>query len=429
MTDNTEEQKQGTTFVLIPGEVAFNKKLNQTDGYVFWIIKTLDSTEKHCWAGNDYIAKKLNVSTTTISTSISKLKKEGYIKQINFDGRKRILAIDNNYHEKYRYLVEKYNSDEISLKENLKADFKKTLRQPLRKLKTDNNINKDSNKTIINDSISETSFAQDIIPDNENDIQKEILPVKTKNIRERLTAEKLIKYWSDLGYTTNHLKNTKTKIYEKMIKKLIALQKGTFKNIGPFDPDWITKNKIPENWFAKAWTYPELQNGLLLASRYSLDDYWVNDKTFWKSLDNILYHTPRINNQMQPGNCWLFAAMKNPPTSNKQKFQKIPFEKTVDKLLQNPKWPKGNYDKYKLGSGIKELKEFSDNLVRDEYNKSHQYFGTLPSLLKEYIDWMYEQDWITINESILGVNNKVFKKFIEFQSNDIGIQIKSKGWK
>ena len=34
-----------------------------------------------------------------------------------------------------------------------------------------------------------------------------------------------------------------------------------------------------------------------------------------------------------------------------------------------------------------------------------------------------------LNENIIGTENKVFRKFIEAQEKDIGIKIKSKGWK
>ena len=419
------EQKQGITFVNIPGEVAFNKKLNQTDGFVFWMVKTLDTSENHCWASNDFIAKKLNVSTTTISTSISKLKEQGYIKQISFDGRKRILAIDNSYHEKYRYLIEKYNTDEKSLKGNLKAAFKETYKQPLKKLKAYNNKDNNKEEIIINDNISGSRSAHDS-SDNQSDNQ----PVKINNSREKLLAERLINYWSNLGYTTNHSKKPDTKLYQSMIKKLICLQKGTFKNLASFDPDWISKKEIPEIWFTQAWTYNELKDGLILASRYAQEGYWPEDKSFYRSLDNILLSIPYIHKQKQPGVSWLFTAIKNPPISIKQTFQKIPFEATVNKLIKNPIWPKDcQLDKFKLGVGLKELDNFSKKLIRDSYNKSHQYFGTLALLLKEYLAWIDENDWIEINQGIIGANNGVFRKFIEAQSKEIGIQIKSKGWK
>ena len=53
--------------------------------------------EKHCWASNKYIADFLDVSTTTVSTSISRLKEEGYIEiiegEISYGSPKKTFAL------------------------------------------------------------------------------------------------------------------------------------------------------------------------------------------------------------------------------------------------------------------------------------------------------------------------------------------------
>ncbi len=45
-----------------------------------------------CFASNAHFAKVLGLKTDTITRIISKLKKDGFLKQISFDGRKRTLA-------------------------------------------------------------------------------------------------------------------------------------------------------------------------------------------------------------------------------------------------------------------------------------------------------------------------------------------------
>ena len=416
MTENNyplsnEKQKQGITYIKIPGEVAFNKKLNQIDGFVFWIIESLDCTDKHCWVGNEFIAKKLNVSNQTISNSISKLKKHEYLTQISFDGRKRILKINNNYHEKYRYLIEEYNAEnENSLKGSLYAAYKESYKQPIKNLITDNNKDNNIDNTIIND--------------------RNRFETKSKNNIQILSAIKLITFWISLGHTTKHdIKNKNNKSYQQMIKYLVDLQLGKFAVGRKFDPEWIKKENIPETWFTKAWTHQELKEGLKEASKYSLEGYWpTKDKANFKSLSYILYNDWGQNNRS-----WLLTAMKNPPKKESELYTKIPLEETVNKLITNPIWPKDyKFDKYKLGVGLKELKFFADNLIRDPYNKCHQYFGSLALLLKEYLAWIDEdkQDWIDdMNQSIIGTGNGVFRKFIEAQSDELGIEIKSKGWK
>ena len=416
------EQKQGIIFVQIPTEVAFNKNLNQTDGFVFWMIESLDSTKEHCWASNDYISKKLNVHSQTVSNSITKLKKYKYIEQISFNGRKRILKINNNYKKIYRYILEEYNS---SISRSAYAAYNDRLMLPKPNLIVDNNIDNNIDKANINISISDSRIAQDknsLVKNN----QTENPLVKKCNIKEQI-AVRLIRYWSSFEYTANHEKNPNSKTYQKMIKKLVALQKGTFDKIGPFDSDWIIKNNIPEKWFTQAWTFQELKTGLDLALRYSQDDYWPADKKYFKSLDSILYSIPY---KKEKGASWLFNAMQNPPQTTKKTFQKIPLEQTVNKLIKNPIWPKNyEFNKYHLGKGLEQIKNFADNLIRDPYDRCHLYFGSLHLLLKEYLSWIDENDWIDINENIIGTENKVFRKFIEAQEKDIGIEIKSKGWK
>ncbi len=121
--------------------------------------------------------------------------------------------------------------------------------------------------------------------------------------------------------------------------------------------------------------------------------------------------------------------LNNFKSNNNQSTFKNPLPETTEKIMKMDIWPKGHeFDEQRLARGLVELKEFSDNLIRDEYGKRHRYYGTLDLLTKEYTDWMYRQDWIDINEGIIGTKNGVFKKFIEAQEKEIGIKIKSKGW-
>lgn len=44
-----------------------------------------------CYAGNEYLANCLGMATTTIAKYISRLRKAGYIEQVSFDGRVRVI--------------------------------------------------------------------------------------------------------------------------------------------------------------------------------------------------------------------------------------------------------------------------------------------------------------------------------------------------
>ena len=121
--------------IWIPKDIYLNKDLSWTDKILVIEILSLDN-ERGCFASNDYFAEFLGVTKTTISTSISKLKDLGFIEQISFNGRTRIL----------------------------KAVYKKIENLPTRKfkgrlqenLKHNNTISKPSNKT----SIKEKKYIQ-----------------------------------------------------------------------------------------------------------------------------------------------------------------------------------------------------------------------------------------------------------------------------
>jgi len=87
-----QQTKEARQFlgIWIPREIYLNKELNWTDKILVVEINSLDN-ERGCFASNEYFAEFLSVSTTTISTSISKLKNLGLIEQVSFDGRTRIL--------------------------------------------------------------------------------------------------------------------------------------------------------------------------------------------------------------------------------------------------------------------------------------------------------------------------------------------------
>ena len=415
MTEN-KEIEIGLPSIGIPAEVLFNPKLTQSEKILFGFFRNLSKSKRGCWATNEYLGNLTNLGKQTISNSIANLHKFEYISIKRFKNKQgeqeRNIFINSKYQEKYKPLVEitherLYKKIYIPLKENLYTPIKKIINN------NEKDINSISNKkTIIND---RNGFAN----------KSKKIPVKLKRID--LHSLRLIQYWIDLGYTTKHnISKPYNKSCLQMIKYLSDLQKGSFAINRKFNSEWIKKENIPENWFTKAWMPMELRNGLKQASKYALEGYWPeNNKSNFKSLSYILY-----NDFGDKKRSWLFTAMKNPPQTIKESFQKILLESTVNKFIQNPIWPKGyEFDKYRLGKGLTELKEFSDNLIHDRYNRSNEYFGSLAKLLKEYVAWIDEQDWIEIKENIIGIGNKVFRLFIEAQEKELEIKIKSKGWK
>jgi hypothetical protein len=280
------------------------------------------------------------------------------------------------------------------------------------------NNNNNNNNTIINN-CNRFDESDNNNPPGNNQENKTLR--KYQNSFE-IYSLKLIQFWSSFSQTSKHnYKKPYNKTCSQIIKDLTGLQKGTFSNNKQFDLNWIKQKNIPENWFTKAWTYQELKDGISQASKYALEGYWPNkNKIFFKSLANVIYNPRKCNS-------WLFTAMKHPPQLLEKSQFKNPLPKTTEKVIKMKIWPKNyEFDIPKLARGLVELKTFSDNLVYDKYNKINQHYGSLNKLLKEYFQWIEEQNWIEINENIIGTKNKVFKRFIEAQEKEIGgIKIKS----
>lgn len=90
MEKKQTNEKRQFLGIWIPKDIYLNNDLSWTDKILVIEILSLDN-ERGCFASNDYFAEFLGVTKTTISTSISKLKELGFIEQISFDGRTRIL--------------------------------------------------------------------------------------------------------------------------------------------------------------------------------------------------------------------------------------------------------------------------------------------------------------------------------------------------
>jgi len=85
-----QKDKKNAKGIWLPIEIYLDNNLNWTERILLIEINSLDK-DKGCFASNSYFAQLLNTSETTISISISKLKRLGYIILDSFDGRARTL--------------------------------------------------------------------------------------------------------------------------------------------------------------------------------------------------------------------------------------------------------------------------------------------------------------------------------------------------
>jgi hypothetical protein len=80
------------TGLFIPVEILNNQNLTNSEMLLLaWIDALQCEREGGCYASNSYFAKKLGFKENTISIMITKLKRLGLVKQVSFDGRKRII--------------------------------------------------------------------------------------------------------------------------------------------------------------------------------------------------------------------------------------------------------------------------------------------------------------------------------------------------
>ena len=82
-----EEQKREFTGIWIPKAVLEDDRLTWTERAIFAEI----SCYPECFMSNGFMAQRIGVSTRWIQQAIAKLKALGYIHQVRYDGRRRIL--------------------------------------------------------------------------------------------------------------------------------------------------------------------------------------------------------------------------------------------------------------------------------------------------------------------------------------------------
>ena len=61
--------------IILDDSIVKSNLISSTDKLVYGIIKALSNNLGYCYASNDYISKKVNLSKRTISKSISNLRK------------------------------------------------------------------------------------------------------------------------------------------------------------------------------------------------------------------------------------------------------------------------------------------------------------------------------------------------------------------
>ncbi len=81
--------------IILDDSIVKSNSINSTDKLVYGVIKALSNNKGYCYASNDYISKKVNLSKRTISKSISNLRKANYIRVETINYQRNIYLTNN----------------------------------------------------------------------------------------------------------------------------------------------------------------------------------------------------------------------------------------------------------------------------------------------------------------------------------------------
>ena len=82
--------------IVLDDFIVKSNSINSTDKLVYGVIKALTNNLGYCYASNDYISKKVNLSKRTITKSISNLRKANYIKVETINYQRNIYLTNND---------------------------------------------------------------------------------------------------------------------------------------------------------------------------------------------------------------------------------------------------------------------------------------------------------------------------------------------
>ena len=81
--------------IVIESFIVKSNSINSTDKLVYGIIKALTNNLGYCYASNDYISKKINLSKRTVSKAISNLKRANYIRVETINYQRNIYLVND----------------------------------------------------------------------------------------------------------------------------------------------------------------------------------------------------------------------------------------------------------------------------------------------------------------------------------------------
>jgi len=156
--------------VWIPKEIYLATELSWAEKILLIEIHSLDKGDG-CWASNEHFASFLNKSEGSIANSISKLRKDGWIIDRSFDGRKRYISL---------------NEERL-----VKAGFTKMLRQGSQKCegRVHNFVNENSSQ-MENDGLTEPQNDDEATPNNTYNNTYNNISVSPGKLKDNINLDK-----------------------------------------------------------------------------------------------------------------------------------------------------------------------------------------------------------------------------------------------
>lgn len=188
--------------IWIPKNIYLNQNLSWTEKILLIEIDNLDN-DRGCFASNKHFAKFLNVKENTVSIYIKHLKELGFVEQISFDGRTRVLKVNQELFTTTPKFIEPENENKNKVDKNqldlflfndLKnsnTSFEKTQTDPLKKVKEPNiYINNTANSPINNNKKDKSFLGKNAEEDNSEFLNKNKQLENHINIIEKTKEEK-----------------------------------------------------------------------------------------------------------------------------------------------------------------------------------------------------------------------------------------------
>ncbi len=288
--------------IWIPKNVYLNKNLNWTEKILLIEIDSLDDGQG-CFASNRYFSEFLSVTERTITTAIARLKKFGFIKQIDFNGRKRIMKIrleenfqfepkqtsnesgskllgSNIYNNKTLNNTINNNKDKSLLENETFSENNKTLFKSLNSLDDieelirqneelqKENIKNVENKELLQEKNYLTSKIQTEAIKSEKEINKQIfgfgvMLLNETNKIENKEARRIIGKWLKTNSRFDVLRFIKEAIERKIIDPLSWINKQLEKQTNEFKQkkQQEIQNKYNEAKYKLEQEYKKTHNG------------------------------------------------------------------------------------------------------------------------------------------------------------------------